>query len=479
MVNNCKIKQVIGAPEKVEVKHLFLDSRRVTPGSLFFAVPGVLTDGHQYIETAIEKGAVAIVCEQLPSTILQHITYIQVEHSASQVGVMAANFYDQPSEKLKVVAITGTNGKTTCATLLYELFRSLGYKVGLLSTIENRIDTQILDAQLTTPDALSLQKLMAQMVEQGCTHCFMEASSHAIVQERLAGIALKGAVFTNITHDHLDYHQTFKNYIYAKKQLFDKLGKEAFALVNFDDKRGQVMQQNTKARKLGFSLKSMADFKGKLKANSFEGLQMEINGRESWFRLIGDFNAYNLLAVYASAVLLGEKEEQVLTALSGLTPARGRFDQIVSKDNRRFIIDYAHTPDALENVLKTIQSIRQSKEERIITLVGCGGNRDKEKRPKMAKIAAEYSDLVVLTSDNPRDEEPETILEDMKKGLQSEELTKSVSISDRKDAIRYAMEQAQGGDIVLVAGKGHETYQEIKGTKYTFDDKQVIRDLLA
>lgn len=391
---------------------------------------------------------------------------------------MASNFYANPSGKMKLVAVTGTNGKTTNATLLWKLFRGLGYKTGLLSTVENKIDNEPVAATHTTPDPLQLNQLLNKMVESGCTHCFMEASSHAIHQERIAGLELDGAVFTNITHDHLDYHQTFDNYIAAKKKLFDELPSSAFALTNIDDKRGKVMLQNTKAKTYTFALEKPADFKGRLMDNTLHGIEMEIENKRVWFRLIGNFNAYNLLGVYAVAVLLGEDSDTVLAQLSALEGAKGRFEQIISKDKITAIVDYAHTPDALENVLKTIADLRGGKEQ-VITVVGCGGNRDAAKRPIMAQIAAKYSDKAVLTSDNPRNEEPQDILNQMEAGLKLADKKKTVTIIDRKEAIKTACMLAKPGDIILIAGKGHEDYQEIKGVKYPFDDKQVVMEFLS
>ncbi|MFN3800682.1 UDP-N-acetylmuramoyl-L-alanyl-D-glutamate--2,6-diaminopimelate ligase, partial [Belliella pelovolcani] len=432
--------------------------------------------GHAFIPTAIEKGASVIVCEQLPEDIQEGITYVTVAHSTKALGIMAANYYENPSEKLKIVAVTGTNGKTTTATLLYQLYIEMGYQVGLISTVENRISDQVVPATHTTPDALSLQELLKKMVAAGCTHCFMEASSHAIVQERLAGLKLMGAVFTNISHDHLDYHGTFDEYIKAKKLLFDRLPKDAFALTNADDKRGMVMLQNTQATKQSFGLRFPADFKAKILTNSIEGLELEIQGKQVWFRMIGEFNAYNILAVFGVAVLLGEEEEEVLMQLSKVPGAQGRFDKITIAGVTA-IVDYAHTPDALENVLKTIQGVRTGGEQ-VITVVGCGGNRDKTKRPVMAKIATNLSDKVILTSDNPRDEEPMAILREMEAGVNPVDFKKTIIIEDRREAIKTACVMSNPGDIILVAGKGHETYQEINGVKHPFDDRAIVKDLL-
>ncbi|MEK6480765.1 UDP-N-acetylmuramoyl-L-alanyl-D-glutamate--2,6-diaminopimelate ligase [Catalinimonas sp. 4WD22] len=465
----------------IEVSSIVFDSRKVEQGSVFVAVSGTQVDGHQFIDSSIQKGAIAIVCERMPEKTQEGITYVEVDKSAEALGIMASNFYGNPSSKMKVVGITGTNGKTTVVTLLQQLFIRLGYNTGLLSTVNNKINDKIIPATHTTPDAVQLNALMAQMVKEGCTHCFMESSSHAIDQRRIAGIKYAGAVFSNITHDHLDYHKTFENYINAKKRLFDELGSDAFALVNIDDKRGQIMLQNTKASKNTFSLKSASDFKGKVLSNSLQGLEMEIGGKDIpsqhvWFKLIGDFNAYNLLAAYGVGILLGEAPEDVLTQLSDVQPARGRFEQVVSSTGVTAIVDYAHTPDALDNVLKTIQKVR-TKNEQVICVVGCGGDRDKTKRPEMAAIATRYSDKVILTSDNPRSEDPEQIIEDMRAGVSAANYKKVLSITNRKEAIRTACMMAQAMDIVLVAGKGHETYQEIKGVKHDFDDFQVIEEV--
>ncbi|QDH77796.1 UDP-N-acetylmuramoyl-L-alanyl-D-glutamate--2,6-diaminopimelate ligase [Echinicola soli] len=461
---------------EVVVKDIVFDSRKVSEGDVFVAAKGTQVDGHGFIARAISSGAIAIVCEDLPSELVSDITYVQVVDSAKSMGIMASNFYDHPTEKLKVVAVTGTNGKTTCVTLLHKLFMELGYMVGMLSTVENKINGEVIPATHTTPDSVAINKLMAQMVREGCTHCFMEASSHAIVQERMAGLKLAGAVFTNISHDHLDYHGTFDEYIKAKKKLFDELPKGAFALVNADDKRGMVMMQNTKANKHTFGLKYPTDFKAKVLSNTLQGLELDLNGRQAWFRMIGEFNAYNITSVMGVAILLGEEEEEVLRQLSSIKGAQGRFDQL-NVEGITAIVDYAHTPDALENVLKTIQGVRTGV-EKVITVVGCGGNRDKTKRPVMAKIATEMSDKVVLTSDNPRDEDPMAIIHEMEEGVNPVAYKKTVVIADRKEAIKTACVMAQKGDIILVAGKGHETYQEIKGVKYPFDDLKIVKELM-
>ncbi|WP_291788335.1 UDP-N-acetylmuramoyl-L-alanyl-D-glutamate--2,6-diaminopimelate ligase [Cecembia sp.] len=461
---------------EVEVKQLAFDSRMVEKGAAFVAIKGTQTDGHAYIDTALEKGASCIICEQLPAVLNKEVAYVEVADSSRALGIMASNFYENPSEKLKLVAVTGTNGKTSTVTLLYQLFREMGYNVGLLSTVENKINDRVVPATHTTPDALAIQALLQEMLDEGCTHCFMEASSHAIVQERIAGLYLTGAVFTNISHDHLDYHGTFDAYIKAKKKLFDELPKDAFALVNADDKRGMVMLQNCRAVHQSFGLKYPADYKAKILSNTIEGLELDINNRQIWFRMIGEFNAYNLMAVFGSAVLLGEDEEEVLMQLSKVPGAQGRFDRI-SIHGITAIVDYAHTPDALENVLKTIKGVRTGGEQ-VITVVGCGGNRDRTKRPIMAKIATQFSDKVILTSDNPRDEEPTSIIREMEAGINPVDFKKTIAIEDRREAIKMAGMMANKGDIILIAGKGHETYQEIKGVKHPFDDRKVVKEML-
>lgn len=460
-----------------DFRQIQFDSRLIQEKDLFVAIVGTQTDGHQYIEKAIQAGARIVVCEKLPNNLHTEVTYVHTNNSAETLGIMASNFYGNPSQKLQLVAVTGTNGKTTNVTLLYRLFKGLGYRAGMLSTVENHIDEKTLPATLTTPDPLQINQLLAEMVNVGCQFAFMEASSHAIVQRRIAGLQFAGAVFTNISHDHLDFHKTFENYIKAKKKLFDNLPKTAFALSNFDDKRGSIMLQNTQARKYSFALKAPADFKAKILENSLQGLLMDFEGVQIWCRLIGEFNAYNLLSVYATALLLGEEKERILPILSTLEAAQGRFEQIVDKHNRIGIVDYAHTPDALENVLKTIQELRK-KHQKIITVVGAGGNRDTSKRPLMAKIACKYSDFVILTSDNPRFEDPQTILADMQKGIPTNSKPKTFVIENRREAIKKACQIAQNEDIILVAGKGHETYQEMQGVKYPFDDKQVLSEAM-
>lgn len=460
-----------------------MDSRKVGPGSLFVAMRGTVTDGHNFIETAVQQGASAILCEELPAEIAPAVAYVRVQDSARSLGLAAANFYNQSSQKLKLIGVTGTNGKTSVVTLLFRLFRLLGYRCGLLSTVQNQIDDEVIPATHTTPDVITTNQLLAKMLSHGCTHVFMEVSSHAVVQERIAGLTFTGGIFTNITHDHLDFHGTFDNYIRAKKGFFDQLPASAFALTNVDDKRGLVMLQNTTARKETYSLKTLATFKGKVIADSLFGLHMQVDNREVWFKLIGRFNAYNLLSVYGTGVLLGEDPDDLLTLLSGITPPPGRFEQVVSDDRIVGIVDYAHTPDALQNVLETINGLRQANEQgrlpQIITLVGCGGNRDAAKRPIMTEIACRFSNRVILTSDNPRNEDPMAILEQMQAGVPPVDVKKTKTIEDRHEAIRQAVAFAKSHDIILVAGKGHETYQEIKGIKHDFDDRVELREAFA
>jgi UDP-N-acetylmuramoyl-L-alanyl-D-glutamate--2,6-diaminopimelate ligase len=461
----------------VPVKDLQLDSRKVVAGSVFIAVKGAATDGHRFIDQVVEQGATAVICETMPDTLKEGVTYVQAESSAAAAGFMAHNFYGQPSEKVKLVGVTGTNGKTTIATLLYKLFTELGYKCALLSTVQNHIGKEIVPATHTTPDAISLNAMLAQMINAGCTHVFMETSSHAIHQQRIAGLKYTGGIFSNITHDHLDYHKTFDEYIRVKKSFFDSLPSDAFAISNADDKRGMVMLQNTHAHKYLYSLRTMAEFKGKILENRLTGLVMTINDQEVHFRLIGEFNAYNLLAVYGAAVSLGEDKQEVLRCLSILSGAEGRFDYIISNNQQVIgIVDYAHTPDALLNVLATIKKLREGHEQ-IITVVGCGGDRDRTKRPVMAEVACEHSDKVVFTSDNPRSEDPVQIIHEMEAGLNTAAKRKYVSVTDRKEAIKMAVSMAKPQDIVMIAGKGHEKYQEIKGVKYPFDDKQVLQEM--
>ncbi len=468
--------QTVSGPTNLEVTALYFDSRQVTPGSLFIAVKGSSSDGHAYIGVAIEKGAKIIVCELLPALLHDGITYIQVANSGEAAAFMADNLYEQPSKKIKLVGVTGTNGKTTIATLLYKVFTKMGYTCGLVSTVQNHIGDKIVPSTHTTPDAISIQELLSEMVMAGCTYVFMEVSSHAIHQNRIAALHFTGGLFSNITHDHLDYHKTFDEYIRVKKMFFDMLPANAFAISNLDDKRGTVMLQNTNAAKHYYSLKTLADFKGKILENNLTGLVMLVNEKEVHFRLIGEFNAYNILAVYGAAICLGENVDEVLTTLSMVTGAEGRFDYIISPSSIIGIVDYAHTPDALENVLGTIKKLRQGNEQ-LITVVGCGGDRDKTKRPIMAGVACELSDKVIFTSDNPRSEDPAEILKDMEEGLGSAARRKSLSISERKEAIKTAVSLAKPFDILLIAGKGHEKYQEIKGVKYPFDDKEILNEM--
>ena len=461
----------------MEVNDITIDSREVKAGSCFVAVRGVNSDGHQYIPMAIEKGASVIVCEEFPADLPEGITFIQVENTAEALGFMAHQFYGNPSEKIKLIGITGTNGKTTIATLLFKLFRSLDFDCGLISTVQNQVREKILPATHTTPDAVSLNKLLKQMVDEGCTHVFMECSSHAIHQHRITGLHFTGAIFSNITHDHLDYHKTFNEYIRVKKSFFDHLPADAFAISNLDDKRGTVMLQNTPADKFYYSLRSISDFKGRIIDSSLSGLHMSVNEQEVHFRLIGEFNAYNLLAVYATAICLGEDRQEILRILSSLTGAEGRFEYIVSGKERIIgIVDYAHTPDALQNVLSTIKKLR-SGGERIISVVGCGGDRDRAKRPLMAEVACELSDKAIFTSDNPRSEDPAAIIREMEEKLNVNAKRKVISIVDRREAIKTAVTLAREEDIILVAGKGHEKYQEIGGQKLPFDDKEILREM--
>jgi len=467
--------EIIGNTE-FPVTSIVFDSRKVDLGCVFVAVKGTQTDGHTFIPGAAEKGAKAIVCESLPNDLNNEIVYIKVANSSKAMGQMAAAFYDYPSQRLKLVGITGTNGKTTTATLLYHLVRKLGYKAGLLSTVRNYIDDKIIEATHTTPDAVQMNRLMRQMLDAGCDYCFMEVSSHAIDQQRIAGLSFEGALFTNITHDHLDYHKTFAEYIKAKKKFFDDLHPESFALINTDDKNGRVMVQNTKARVKSYAVNSAADFKAKILESHFEGSLLEIDHTEIWTYFVGRFNAYNLLAVFSAASMLGFEKEEILKVISELKPVEGRFETIRSVNGITAIVDYAHTPDALLNVINSINQIRNDNQD-LITVVGAGGDRDKTKRPEMAKIASENSSKTILTSDNPRSEDPNDILNDMKVGVDILNQKKVLSITDRKEAIRTACLLAKGGDIILIAGKGHETYQEIKGVKHHFDDREVINQI--
>jgi len=474
------LKQVavveVKGPTSMAVDGIIFDSRQAAEGLLFVAIKGTQADGHAYIADVVKKGVKAVVCETLPSQMESGVTYIKVENTTEALGLLADAFYGFPSRELKLVGITGTNGKTTTATLLFNAVRSLGFKAGLLSTVANYIEDRILDATHTTPDAVELNRLLREMVDEGCTYCFMEVSSHAIVQRRIAGLKFAGAIFSNITHDHLDYHKTFGEYIKAKKMFFDELESTAFALTNNDDRNGRVMVQNTKASVYTYSLKSASDFKCKVMESDFDGMQLKIDGLEVWTRFIGEFNAYNLLAVYATGILLGFGKEEMLTILSSMTPVSGRFEYVRSKQKITAIVDYAHTPDALLNVVTTINKIRKP-EQKFITVVGAGGNRDKTKRPEMARIAVDNCDLVILTSDNPRNEKPEDILADMKAGIPDGSAGKVLVIVDRKEAIKTACAISRDNDIILVAGKGHENYQEINGVKHHFDDKEILREI--
>ncbi len=476
LIYKVKLKAVHGSTD-VEINSLHIDSRAVVKSSCFIAIKGDSTDGHNYIDAAIANGAIAIIVEKMPNNIVDGITYIEVADSSSAAGFIAHNFYGEPSLKMKLIGVTGTNGKTTVATILYNLFIKLGYRCGLISTVENKINGVIIPSTHTTPDAINLNALLKQMNDAECDYVFMECSSHAIQQKRIAGLNFAGGVFTNISHDHLDYHKTFDEYIRVKKSWFDHLPATAFVISNADDKRGAVMLQNTAAKKYYYSLRTVADFKAKILENRLSGLHMVVDDREVFFKMIGEFNAYNLLAAYAVAALLGIQKEEVLLALSDIDGAEGRFDYEVSKEESVIgIVDYAHTPDALLNVLATIKKLRHG-HEKIITVVGCGGNRDKAKRPVMAEVACEHSDKVILTSDNPRTEKAEDILREMEAGINVVARRKYITIADRREAIKTAVSLSNKEDIVLVAGKGHEKYQEIDGVKYEFDDKKVLREM--
>jgi UDP-N-acetylmuramoyl-L-alanyl-D-glutamate--2,6-diaminopimelate ligase len=474
LLENIEVVEVFGSVE-TEVDGIEFDSRKVGEGKLFVAQRGVHVDGHIFIDKAIEKGASVVVCEEIPSEIPSEVTFVKVEDANRVLGELAAAFYDYPSRKMKVVGITGTNGKTSIATLLQKLFLRQGYNVGLISTISYKINEREETASHTTPNALKIQELLAEMVSEGCEFCFMEVSSHAIHQKRIEGIEFAGGIFTNITHDHLDYHKTFAEYIKAKKAFFDGLPKGAFAITNIDDKNGLVMLQNTKAEKLTFSNRSMADYRCKVMENHFDGMLLNLDNQEVWTRFVGLFNASNLLAVYATAIQLGQEKQEVLSIISDLQPVQGRFEIIRSLDGKYAIVDYAHTPDALKNVLAAISEIR-TRNEQVITVVGAGGDRDKTKRPEMANEACLASDKVILTSDNPRTENPTDILKDMEAGVEAQYRNKVVTIESRHDAIKTAAMLAQPGDIILIAGKGHENYQEINGVKHHFDDKEEIKN---
>ena len=471
---NCNLLEIEGNKD-IDILDLTFDSRKVGENSLFFAIKGTQVDGHDYIDKAVAQGAKAIVCEKMPKTSADNTTYIQVDNSAYVLGVAASNFFGNPSKELKLVGVTGTNGKTTIATLLYRLFTDAGYSCGLLSTIENIVSREVIPSTHTTPDPLELNALLQKMVESGCEYAFMEVSSHSVDQDRIAGLHFAGGIFTNLTHDHLDYHKTMANYRNAKKKFFDNLPDTAFALTNLDDKNGAVMLQNTRAKKLSYALKHDADFKGVVMESHFDGMLLKVNGVEVFTQLVGGFNASNLLAIYGAASALGFDKNELLVEISKLHGANGRFDMVRSENGIVGIVDYAHTPDALENVLTTINDVRRHKET-LITVVGCGGNRDTTKRPEMAAVAVKLSDRVILTSDNPRNEDPDEIIRQMKAGIAAEASHKVLSITNRHEAIRTAVALAKKGDIILVAGKGHENYQEINGIKNHFDDKEELSE---
>ena len=478
LLKNVEVLNSLGDAD-VDITGVNIDSRRIEKGHLFVAIPGTQTDGHNFIPKAIEQGAAAVLCEYFPNTRVPGITYIAVESTEDAVGKVATVFYGEPSQKLKLVGVTGTNGKTTIATLLYNMFRKFGHKCGLLSTVCNYIEGEAIPADHTTPDPIELNKLLARMVEAGCEYAFMECSSHAIAQKRIGGLKFAGGLFTNLTRDHLDYHKTFENYRDAKKAFFDGLGKEAFAIINADDKNGSVMVQNCKAKVKTYSTRSMADFRARIIECHFEGMYLEIDGREVGVQFIGKFNVSNLLAVYGAAIMLGKKPEDILVILSTLKSVAGRLEPIRSEEGVTAIVDYAHTPDALENVLNAIHEVLEGKGGQVITVCGAGGNRDKGKRPLMAQEAVKQSDRVIITSDNPRFEEPQDIINDMLAGLTPQQMKKVVSIVDRKEAIKTACMLAQKGDVILIAGKGHEDYQEIKGVKHHFDDREIVREIFG
>lgn len=469
-------KYEIVGNEETNVNGIEIDSRNIKEGNAFIAIRGTQADGHNYIGKAIELGAKTIICEKLPETTVEGITYVTISDTEDAVGKIATTFYGNPTEKLDLIGVTGTNGKTTIATLLYNMFRAFGYKVGLISTVCNYIDGEAIPTEHTTPDPITLNKLLGRMADEGCKYAFMEVSSHSVTQKRIGGLKFAGGIFTNLTRDHLDYHKTVENYLKAKKAFFDGLPKTAFALTNADDKNGMVMVQNTKAKVATYSLRTMADFKGKVLEDGFEGMLMDINNTEVNVQFIGRFNAYNLLAVYGAAYMLGKKAEDILLQLSVLKPVSGRFDSMRSPQGYTAIVDYAHTPDALVNVLNAIHDVLKGR-GKVITVVGAGGNRDKGKRPLMAQESVKQSDKVIITSDNPRFEEPQDIINDMLAGLNKEEMKKVLAITDRKEAIRTACMLANQGDVILIAGKGHENYQDIKGVKYHFDDKEVVREI--
>lgn len=467
----------VAGSTNIAVNTIVFDSRKAEASTVFVAIKGTLSDGHEYIKIAIDKGAIAVVCEKLPSILVDGITYVEVDNTSSALAIMASNYYDVPSENLKLVGVTGTNGKTTIATLLYQLFKNAGFKVGLLSTVRIMVDNTEFKATHTTPDSLTINKYLKQMNEAGVEFCFMEVSSHGIHQKRTEGLTFEGGIFTNLSHDHLDYHKTFAEYRDVKKAFFDQLPAKAFALVNVDDKNGLVMIQNTKARKFTYALKGYADYRSQILENQFGGLLLKVNDSEVWTRLIGDFNAYNILAIYATAELLGLERVEILRLVSDLESVSGRFQYFISDEKITAIVDYAHTPDALKNVLETINSIR-TKNEELITVVGCGGDRDKTKRPKMGYIASALSTKVIFTSDNPRSEDPEQIISEIESGVEPQNFKKTLSITDRKQAIKTACQMANANDIILIAGKGHESYQEINGKRFDFDDYKTVHEFL-
>jgi len=470
------INAVVGNTS-VGVPAIDFDSRKIETGDLFVAINGLVSNGHEFIDKAIGNGARSIVCEDLPDNLIDGVTYVEVDNSSKALAIMASNFYENPSENLKLIGVTGTNGKTTVASLLYQLFKKAGYKVGLLSTVKILVDNKEFKATHTTPDSLTINRYLSEMNDEGVEFCFMEVSSHGIHQHRTEGLHFEGGVFTNLSHDHLDYHKTFAEYRDVKKKFFDELSDKAFALVNVDDKNGLVMLQNTKAQKHTYALKQYADYKSQILENQFGGLLLKINDSEVWTRLIGNFNAYNVLAIYAVAELLGLEKVEILRLISDLESVSGRFEYVISNEKITAIVDYAHTPDALKNVLETINSIR-TKNENLITVVGCGGDRDKTKRPKMGHIASALSTKVIFTSDNPRSEKPEDILKEVEAGVEPQNFKKTLTIEDRKQAIKAACQMAQSNDIILIAGKGHETYQEIKGERFDFDDLKIVKELL-
>ncbi len=471
-------KYVISGSDEIDINGIEIDSRKIKGGNAFIAIKGTQTDGHDYISKAIELGATAIICEKLPETLAEGITYAKFDDTEDAVGKIATTFYGNPTDKIDLVGVTGTNGKTTIATLLYNMFRAFGYKVGLISTVCNYIDGEAIPTEHTTPDPITLNQLLGRMADEGCKYAFMEVSSHSVAQKRIGGLKFAGGIFTNLTRDHLDYHKTVENYLKAKKAFFDGLPKTAFALTNADDKNGMVMVQNTKAKVVTYSLRTMADFKGKVLEDGFEGMLMDINNKEVNVQFIGRFNAYNLLAVYGAACMMGKNADDILLQLSVLRPVSGRFDSMRSPEGYTAIVDYAHTPDAITNVLDAIHDVLKGR-GKVITVVGAGGNRDKGKRPIMAKESVRQSDKVIITSDNPRFEEPQDIINDMLAGLDKEEMKKVLAITDRKEAIRTACMLASQGDVILIAGKGHENYQDIKGVKHHFDDKEVVREIFS